>query len=293
MDTAEATKQNRWLSAHARDVNSQWGEDGILEKVLETIGERDRWCVEFGAADGKAMSNTAALIDAQGYSAVLIEASPRKYRDLVARRGGDPRVVTVRTFVGYEGEDRLDALLARVAPALPREFDLLSIDIDGNDYHVWEAVLRYQPKVVIIEHNPSMPNAIEFVQPRDPRCCQGSSLRSIVGLAGRKGYELVAVTETNGIFVDRRYFSRFGIRDNSLATLRPDEKFVTYLLSGYDGTVFVRGHGEVVWHEVRYLERRLQQVPRFLRRFPGDLNRLQMRALVLYRSVRNRLAGRS
>jgi hypothetical protein len=291
MDTVEATRPDRWLSSFARDVTSQWGEDGILEKVLETIGDRDRWCVEFGAADGGALSNTAALIDAQGYSAVLIEASPSKYRDLVALRGSNPRVVTVRTFVGYEGEDRLDPLLARAAPALPRDFDLLSIDIDGNDYHVWEAVERYRPKVVIIEHNPSMPNAVEFVQPRDPGCNHGSSLRSIVGLAGRKGYELVAVTDTNGIFVDRRYFARFGIRDNSLAALRPDEKYVTYLLSGYDGRIFVRGYGILPWHGLRYLERSVQQLPWFLRRYPGDYRRFQHRALQIYRGVRHFLGG--
>lgn len=288
--TTEPTRSNRWLSEHARNVCSQNGEDGILEKVLERIGERDRWCVEFGAWDGVALSNTAALIDGQGYGAVLIEADPKKFHDLLARRGSDPKVVPVRAFVGYEGENRLDALLAREAPALPLDFDLLSIDIDGNDYHVWEAVVRYQPKVVVIEYNPSIPKQVDFVQPRDPRLSQGSSLRAIAALAKRKGYELVAVTATNGIFVERRYFDRFEITDNSLEQLWPDEPFVSYLFTGYDGTVFLRGNGTMPWHGLPILEASLQQLPRLLRKYPGSYTRLEAHAARLYGRLRRLIA---
>lgn len=288
--SAAAERPNQWLHEHARNVTSQFGEDGILAKVLEVIGARDRWCVEFGAWDGEAMSNTHALVASQGYSAVLIEADGGKFKRLAEKNRGNSKIVPIRAFVGYEGPNRLDALLAREAPAVPRDFDLLSIDIDGNDYHVWDAVIDYRPKVVVIEYNPSIANAVEFVQPRDPALNQGASLRSMDALARRKGYELVAVTTTNGIFVERKYFDRFGIRDNSVAALRTDESLVTHVFSGYDGTVFVRGYGKLVWHEVPYDESRLQQLPRWLRGYPGNYGRVKGLAVRAYRALRGRFS---
>ncbi len=64
---------NTWLNAFAKDVTSQNGEVGIIEKILEVIGRSSGgWCVEFGSWDGRHCSNTFSLIDQRGYSAVLI-----------------------------------------------------------------------------------------------------------------------------------------------------------------------------------------------------------------------------
>lgn len=52
-----------WLLEHKKDVYSQTGEDGIIETILSTIGDRDGWCVEFGAWDGQYLSNTRNLIE--------------------------------------------------------------------------------------------------------------------------------------------------------------------------------------------------------------------------------------
>ena len=93
----------------------------------------DRWCVEFGAADGRYASNTFALIDGSGYSAVLIESDRGLFERLRARHSeAGPRVQTLCRVVGFEGVDRLDAILAQTA--IPPDFDLLSIDIDGIEF---------------------------------------------------------------------------------------------------------------------------------------------------------------
>ena len=163
---------------------------------------------------------------------------------------------------------------SRARPS-PRDFDLLSIDIDGNDYHVWEAVESYRPKVVVIEYNPTIPNEVEFVQPRNARVHQGTSLRSIAGLAKLKGYELVATTTTNGIFVDQAYFPLFGIRDNSVANLRRDLDYVTYVFCGFDGHVFLRGSRTMPWHRMRYEERKMQHLPSWCQDDPSNYGRFQ------------------
>ncbi|HWE03123.1 MAG TPA: hypothetical protein VG326_12000, partial [Tepidisphaeraceae bacterium] len=66
-------RPNGWLNQYARNVYSQFGEDGILEQALRLLPVRDKWCVEFGAHDGLTYSNSANLITAQEYRAVLIE----------------------------------------------------------------------------------------------------------------------------------------------------------------------------------------------------------------------------
>lgn len=259
-------KENRWLLEHAANVYSQDGEDGILAKLLEVIGAPTKWCVEFGAWDGKHVSNTYRLIEAQGFSAVMIEGPELRHRDLVATFKDNPRVVPLRAFVGFEGPERLDELLARTP--IPLEFDVLSIDIDGNDYHVWRAVTRYRPRVVVIEYNPTVPSAVDFVQPADFAVNQGASLSALAKLGKGKGYELVSVTDHNCIFVVAQLFPLLGIADNSAAALRPNEKLVTYVFNGYDGTVFVRGYGKLAWHDTPYRESKLQHLPKMLRKFP-------------------------
>lgn len=263
-------KSATWLAAFAKNITSQFGEDGIIEKVLEVIGDRNTWCVEFGSWDGRKCSNTFNLIDQKGYSAVLIEGDRKRFRDLLATFGDHSKVVPVNAYVGFGKNDGLDTILR--GTDLPTNFDLLSIDIDGNDYHVWDAMKGYQPKVVIIEFNPTIPKSVEFVQPADPRVTQGSSLLSIVKLARSKGYELVCTTRTNAIFVEATYFPRFGIDDNSVETMMTDESLITHIFCGYDGTVFLRGCRLMPWEGFRYQESRVQQLPRWARKIVGDRN---------------------
>lgn len=284
MSADNVIRVNRWLNEFAKDVNSQGGEDGIIEKALEVIGNSDHWCVEFGAWDGMHLSNTYNLIKNRGYSAALIEGDPKRFRELEKNFKGNRNVNAINAFVGFEEGNGLDSLL--IAKGIPIDFDLLAIDIDGNDYHVWAAVKHYRPKVVVIEYNPTIPNPVEFVQPRNMRIAQGSSILSIDKLAERKGYELVAVTRLNAIFVDSQYFGLFGIENNSIDAIRTDQPEVTYIFNGYDGTVFIRGCGRLHWHSIPYKESRLQQVPKWLREYPGSYGILKKGIAKAFRYLR-------
>jgi hypothetical protein len=284
---SETTKRNDlWLTEYACNVTSQYGEDGIIEKVLETLGVNDKWCVEFGSWDGKACSNTYNLISEKGYSAVLIEGNRKRYKDLLKTFTCNDKVIMINKFVGFDKENGLDSILKETS--IPVDFDLLSIDIDGNDYHVWKAIEDYKPKAVVIEFNPTIHKTVEFVQPPDPRLQQGSSLLSITKLANLKGYELVCTTKTNAIYVKSEFFKLFGIKNNSVENMMTDESMITHIFCGYDGTVFIRGCGSIPWQGISYNESRVQQIPKWAIKKVGDRNILRRKMGKIYRRLRKK-----
>ena len=266
-------KPSTWLLEHRRNVHSQTGEDGIIDRILSVLPARNEWCVEFGACDGAFLSNTCRLIEERGYSAVLIEASVKKFRELTRRFGCTPRVFPVNAFVGFQRRDGLDALLSR--QPIPRDFDFLSIDIDGNDYHTWHTTVEYRPKVVCIEFNPTIATDVTFVQAPDPGISQGSSLLALTELGKQKGYELVCVLPWNAIFVDECYFPLFEIDDNSPARMRTDTSLVTHMFVGYDGSIHLVGAKQLAWHGVELDEGDFQPLPKRLRKYRGNYSQVE------------------
>jgi hypothetical protein len=268
----ELQERARWLSRHASNVTSQCGEDGILAKALSLLPERTSWCVEFGAWDGKKYSNTYDLVTSHNYRGVFIEADTVRFRDLEQTHGASGRNVLLNAFVGFSKSDSLDVLLSRCE--IPKNFDLLSIDIDGNDYHVWEAMQEYRPKLVIIEFNPTMSNSALFVQEKQNGISQGSSPASLVELGRRKGYELVAAMPFNLLFASSEYYQAFDIPDNSLALMR-DDSHVPQIFVGYDGHVFlsdanVLGSIMLPWHQLKLKETDIQMLPKGLQKYPDQ-----------------------
>jgi hypothetical protein len=257
------------LSVYARDITSQDGEDGIIERIFELIGAENKWCLELGALNGTHDSNTRHLVHDLGWNALLIEADVTYYTRLAKLYEGNPKAHCVNAFVSFEGAQSLDALCK--AAGMPRDFDFLSLDIDGNDYHLWDSMREFAPRVVCIEFNQTIPNDVEFVQPRDMRVFQGSSLASLAKLAKRKGYELVATTATNAFFVRRELYPKLGIADNSLAALHSDTRYQTKLYQLYDGTLKIAGYDRLFWHRVPIDLEALQVLPRNKRVYPARI----------------------
>jgi hypothetical protein len=265
------------LNRFRKNIHSQFGEDGIVEEILHRIGRNsalDRWCVEFGAWDGFHHSNTCNLIKNKDYQAVLIEGDVKKYRELCANFPS-PGVVKVCRFVTFDGDSTLDCIL-QTTP-IPNDFDFLSIDIDGCDYFIFKSLLLYQPKLICIEFNPTVPNDVEFIQPRDFSIKQGSSAKSVTQLAATKGYALVAATPCNLFFVRNEFRENvIGSNGNTLDLLRDDTQFKAYIFTGFDGTIFTdKASIRMPWHRIEIPRAALQQLPGFLRRFPPDYNLFQ------------------
>lgn len=230
--------RSKWLLDYKKIISSQHGEDGILEKIFEIIGEKSRWCVEYGAWDGQYLSNTWHLINNKKWSAVLIEADTQKTNELKIKYQDRQDVFCINSFVGEDHP--IDSLLATTP--IPHDFDFMSADIDGDEYWVWEAMRIYHPRVVIIETNPTFGSDIQFVQKKGQRL--GASMRSMVALGKAKGYELVSYIGVNCIFVAKEYYPLFNIADNSCAAMF-DSPYQIRLISDYDGNHYLLKPG--VW----------------------------------------------
>jgi len=206
------------LAKHERKVFSQFGEDGVLERLFEIIEPTSRFCVEFGASNGVAASNTRNLIVNHGWASLQIEGDEKFAATLERNFEKYPKAKTLQAWV-WPGN--IEILFEE--NGVPKDLDLLVIDIDSNDYYVWRAIHDFRPKVVLVEANVFFPPPQRMVIDYHPMNYWdgsqyiGASLQSFYELAKRKGYELVHVMSwgPNAVFVDAQYFDRFGIEDNS------------------------------------------------------------------------------
>jgi hypothetical protein len=184
---------------------SQNEEDGIIDEIFCRIGTKITYLVEFGVETG-IENNTLALLLA-GWRALRIEADPRAQEQ--TRKGFAGALA--EGLLSLEGAcvaaENIEGLLSE--GRVPEEPDLLSIDIDGNDHWIWNAVHRFRPRVVAIEYNASLGRSSRAVMPYDPEARRdqtiafGASLGALEDLGRNKGYALVGcgLTGVNAFFV--------------------------------------------------------------------------------------------
>jgi len=169
---------------------AQGKEDRVLLSIFDQIGTTNKVAVEFGALDGMHGSNTAHFRFTQGWWVELFDIAP--LASIVHQAKITAENIN-EIFTHY---------------SIPREFDLLSIDIDGNDLWVWEA-LRFSPRVVVIEFNPKWGPTKARTVPYDPDRLwdgtnyYGASVLALTRLGTRKGYDLAASTRSNLVFAQR------------------------------------------------------------------------------------------
>lgn len=226
------------MKQYEKNITSQFGEDGIIEYLFSKIGISNvPWCVEFGAWDGEYLSNTYNLVFNQGFNCVYIEGDSNKAKELKNKvsKLSNQKIFVLNNFVESQGRNSLDNLLKQTD--IPKEFDLLSIDIDGIDYHVWKNFKDYNPKIILIEHNPTIPPHIEYI-PDEKSSLIGASTLALYKLGIEKDYCLVHCTDTNSIFVHKEFFELFCIKENSPQLLMKTDH-ITYLISKYDGSYLV------------------------------------------------------
>jgi hypothetical protein len=191
------------LAATELRVFSQNGEDGVLAEIFARIGAESRFFVEFGVESG-VECNTRFLAEVMGWSGVYFECDAHSFDALSKRLENRPDITVAQRMLTPEN---VSAEFA--AAGVPSDFDLLSIDVDGQDYWIWEAVEGFNPRVVVIEYNSSLAAEQRLVEPKaasGPKEFDdsfGASLGAVRALGERKGYRLVhcELAGVNAFFV--------------------------------------------------------------------------------------------
>ena len=182
------------LNRHEFQIYSQNGEDGIIQEIFRRIGSTNKIFVEFGVGNGLE-NNTVALL-LHGWSGAWIDGDTSqvgKIRRSLGKPIGDGKLTVKNGFVSAENIERHFRDLN-----VPAEPDFLSIDIDGNDYWVWQAIKSYKPRVVVLEYNAHFGPSLAWVQKYNPAHRWkgtnyfGVSLKALEMLGQKKGYKLVA-----------------------------------------------------------------------------------------------------
>jgi hypothetical protein len=191
-------------------VFSQWGEDGIVQYLLSRIDVGRKVFVEFGVQN-YLESSTRFLLVNNNWSGLVIDGGD----EYIQYIRNDPIYwqYNLKSECAFITKDNINALIAK--NGISGEIGLLSVDIDGNDYWVWEAIDVVQPVLTVVEYNArfgpeasvSIPYSPDFVRSRaHPSMLYfGASLQALCHLGRRKGYAFVGCnTAGNNAFFVRK-----------------------------------------------------------------------------------------
>lgn len=264
------------LIRFASDITSQNGEDGIIERIFELLkSERNtRFCVDVGAWNGVHLSNTHSLLVHRRWQGVLIEADRIRFQELKILHEPLGNVCICAAVSCHEESSRsLLYLLQTEAPDLPKDFDFISIDVDGADYwllhDLWKPI-GYQPMVVCVEFNPTMPDDLVYIPERSDLVRHGASLSALCELAEERNYVLVETTLYNAFFVRRDLHQQYLVDEVPETTIEAlhETTMGTSLYQLYDGTLKLWGCKKLLWHRLPIDEKLIQMLPSDQRDFP-------------------------
>lgn len=199
-------------------VFSQFEEDGKLLFIFSIIGMDNKTFIEIGADDG-VNSNSANLYFNFGWHGLFIDANKKSIKR--GKRFFDkyphkyfysPKFICSKVTC-----ENINELISNAG--FSGEIGLLSIDIDGNDYWIWDALNIVSPRVVIIEthnefglNNIVVPYDPEYIYPGKHPQYHGASPVAMTKLAEKKGYRLVGANELGFNFI----FVKNGFADDIL-----------------------------------------------------------------------------
>jgi hypothetical protein len=194
-----------YLDRYGYKVYSQNDEDGMIAEIFGRIGTTNKIFVEFGAGNG--LENNTHFLLFQGWHGLWIEGDEKNYTSIIncfKQPLSSKQLIAANAFITAENINSL------ISDNVSGEIDFLSIDIDGNDYWVWDVIDCVSPRVVAIEVNQKIPPQLEWIMPYEAEYVwelgsdkHGASLKSLELLGRKKGYQLVgtSMTGVNALFV--------------------------------------------------------------------------------------------
>lgn len=207
-------------------VFSQWGEDGIIQHLVRSIDIPRKYFVEFGVQDYRE-SNTRFLLVNDNWSGLVMDASAANVE--LIKKDMIYWAYDVKPVQAFVTRDNINELLR--ANGVTGEIGLLSIDIDGNDFWIWQAIEVINPVIVVIEYNHRFGQQAAVTIPYKESFDRtkaghgpfyfGASLQALCWLAKRKGYAFVGCS-SNGV---NAFFVRRDKRPQNVREVSPEEGY--------------------------------------------------------------------
>lgn len=237
-------------------VYSQNGEDGILLFIFSLVGTSTKKTLEIGAANG-IECNSGNLIINHGWRGLLIDGDEARIGEgnRFYRRTGNTSWYPPELVHAWVTRENVNELVRDHGFA--GEVDLLSLDLDGIDYWIWEALESVQPRVIVAEYNwtwgpeaaVTIPYEPHFALPPRTKGSQwdevyfGASLSALVKLGRKKGYRLVGGHRW-GV---NAFFIRDGLNEDQFPTVTPAECFETPAMKMLWNPSYVEAHDVDKW----------------------------------------------
>lgn len=199
-------------------VFSQFGDDGIIQYLLHHLAIQSETFIEFGVEDYRE-SNTRFLLLNNNWKGLVLDQDEAAIQSI--QRDSLYLLHDLTAAAAFIERDNINQLFTRYG--FTGDIGLLSIDIDGNDYWVWDAINVVNPVVVVAEYNSLLGDSHALVVPYDPSFYRtrahysnmyyGASLKAFCLLAAKKGYAFVGSNSMG----NNAYF----VRQDHLGPLRP------------------------------------------------------------------------
>ena len=198
-------ENEKCLERYGFKVYSQNEEDGIIEEIFRRIGTTNKTFVEFGVENG--LESNCHYLLFSGWHGLWMDGDTAHVNEIHNIFHPVLKTGQLRCKNCFITKDNINALIAE--GGISGDIDLLSIDVDGNDYYVWNAINVVNPRVVIIEYNAKFPPNCDWKMAYneyhlwDGSDWMGASLKALELLGRKKGYQLVGtnITGSNAFFV--------------------------------------------------------------------------------------------
>lgn len=193
-------QNTKCLVPYGYKVYSKNEEDGIISEIFNRIGTTNKIFVEFGAGNGLE-NNTLALLF-QNWMGLWIEGSQKYVQQIqqgFQKTIGSGQLNVIQAFIT---RDNINSLISESIQE--NVIDLLSVDLDGNDYHIFNSIDCIQPRVLVVEYNAKFPPPIMYCMEYNEKHLWdgsdnfGASLKFLEIHLREKGYSLVGCNLTGG-----------------------------------------------------------------------------------------------
>ena len=252
--TADRMKNPLALENFGYKVYSENDEDGIIQEIFKRIGTESKEFVEFGVSNGLECNSHYLLH--LGWHGLWLEGNPNFCREISHKFRPVIKTGKLRVVPAFIDRENIEELITKNRNTEKADVppDFMSIDLDGNDWYVWDAITTLKPRLVCIEYNGKFPPECDWKQAYnanhvwDLTDWQGASLKAMELLGRKKGYVLVGtcLKGANAFFVREDLYSKekFLDMDTAEALYNPYRKNLKFEAAGHAARYCLVGQEE-------------------------------------------------